>query len=163
MKKKLKLPILLLALVAMMSIFYIKEARSNIDDKETNGEVLNSSNLNPEFSELRLKHLEEVNLELGEYEEKIASGAMSADEVYECNSLMTSIKENVLLESKFEDALIENYSYDDVLVIIGDDLIDVRIYTDDDIRKNALGIMKLVSEHFDSYRKIKLTPVSKTE
>ena len=73
MKKKLKLPILLLALVAMMSIFYIKEARNSIDDKETNGDVLNSTNLNPEFSELRLKHLEEVNLELGEYEEKIAS------------------------------------------------------------------------------------------
>ncbi len=163
MRKKLKLPILLLAAVAMMSIFYIKEARSNIDDKETNGDVLDSTDLNPEFSELRVKHLEEVNLELGEYEEKIASGAMSADEVYECNSLMTSIKENVLLESKFEDALIENYSYDDVLVIIGDDLIDVRIYTDLDVRKDAVGIMKLVSEHFDSYRKVKVTPVSKTE
>lgn len=163
MKRKLKLPILLLAAVAMMSIFYIKEASKDIGDQNTGADTLDSSVLYPEFSELRLEHLEEVNLTLTEYEAKIASGELNASEVSECTALMDDIKRNVDLEMKFEDALLESYDYDDVLVLIADDLIDVRIYTDQDVRKNAVSIMRLVGEHFDGYRTIKITPVSKTD
>ena len=163
MKRKLKLPILLLAAVAMRSIFYIKEASKDIGDQGASGDTLDSTVLYPEFSELRLNHLEEVNLTLSEYEAKIASGELNANEVSECSLVMEDIKRNVDLEMKFEDALLENYDYDDVLVLIGEDYIDVRIYTEEDVRKNAVSIMKLVSEHFDSYRTIKITPVAKTD
>lgn len=56
MKKKLRLPILLLAVVVMMSIFYIHEANKTTDP--VGSPSLDSSTTNPDYAEARMKSIE---------------------------------------------------------------------------------------------------------
>ena len=66
-KKKLKLPLLILAVVVMMSIFYIHESKEPTIPVGGTSE-LEGVSLNPEYAESRLASIEEVNLLIEEKE-----------------------------------------------------------------------------------------------
>ena len=79
MKKRLRLPILLLAVVVMLSIFYIREA--NKTTEPVGGPSLDSTTTNAEYAEARLESIALVNSLIDECEAKIASGKLTAKEV----------------------------------------------------------------------------------
>lgn len=152
MKRKLKLPILLTAVVVMLSIFYIKEANSKRDTAPVNGDDLDVSVLNPEFTEARLQRLEAVNLQIEELEMLIAGGTLSADMVSETTAQIDELKEVKRLEADLEDVLMTQMDYDDVLVLLTDQEVVVDVYTDIEIDTlDKIEILKLAAKNFDSY------------
>lgn len=150
MKRKLKLPILLLAVVIMLSVFYIKEANSNgSNSTPANSDDLTMSALNPEFTEARLLGIEEANAQIQIWEEMIASGDLSADEVLETSALIDDLRDLKHKEVSLEEVIMDELSYDDVLVVAKDSNVYVDVYTDNEITKlAAVKIAKLAQTSF---------------
>lgn len=156
MKKKLRLPILLLAVVIMLSIFYIKEATDN-PTAPTNGDNLNASTLNPDFTEARLLSIEEANTQIEQWEESIASGTLSASEVKETTAKIANLREVKHQEVALEETIIELNNYDDVLVLLGEEYLVIDIYTEDDIAVSKfIEMARLAQESFGSECKVKV-------
>lgn len=150
MKRKLKLPILLLAVVVMLSIFYIKEA----NDKDApvgnnNDDNLLLSNLNPEFTEARLERMESLNSEILELEELIAGGTLTADKVLETTVMIDELKEIKSNETSLEVIIMEELEYDDVLVIFEDDWVSIDIYTE--LEASSLPKIQIIRMAMDSF------------
>lgn len=156
MKKKLRLPILLLAVVVMLSIFYIKEAQKT-PDVPVDGDSYNTSSLNPEFTEARLLSINEVNEKVRELEESISSGNLSAAEVLDVTAQINEIKDIKHKEVSLENALIEANNYDDVLVVLGEEYLVVDVYTESEIGSDKfIEIALLAKESFGSDVNVKL-------
>lgn len=163
MKKKLRLPILLLAVVVMLSIFYIKEAQNN-PNTPVNGDSYNTSSLNPDFTEARLLSLEEVDTKVSELEASISSGDLSASEVLEITNQINSIKDIKHKEVSLENALIEANNYDDVLVLLGEEYLIVDVYTEEEITTQTfIEIAIMAKESFGSDVNIKLKTTNNSE
>ncbi|MGM9969038.1 MAG: SpoIIIAH-like family protein [Anaeroplasma sp.] len=165
MKKKLKLPILLMAVVVMLSIFYIKEAQNNKTNTTPAGSNnLTASTLNPEFTEARIERIEEVNAQIKELEELIAGGTLNADGVLETTVKIDNLKEVKKLETDLEEVIIKQLEYDDVLVVLSNNEVVVDVYTSDEIDiLTKIEILKLASVSFDNYAEefsIKITSAS---
>lgn len=160
-KKKLKLPILLLAVVVMMSIFYIHESKQPTVPVD-NGSGLEGVSLNPEYAETRISNIEVVSLLIEEKEKKIAEGNLSVNEIEIINNEINFLKETKIMEVALEEMLIEALSFDDVLVILEDGYLVIDIYTDEDLTKEVfISVSRLAKEKFDSNYKVKLikTPI----
>ena len=160
-KKKLKLPILLLAVVVMMSVFYIHESKQPTVPVD-NDTDLNTVNLNPEYAETRLANLEEVSLLIEEKEKKIAQGNLSVNEIEIINNEINFLKETKIKEVALEEMLIEALSFDDVLVILENDYLVIDIYTNNELTKDVfISVSRLAKEKFDSNYKVKVikTPI----
>ena len=127
-KKKLKLPLLLLAVVVMMSIFYIHESKEPTLPVDGSGEYEGVS-LNPEYAESRLASIEEVNLLIEEKQELIASGTLSVSEVENLTNEILDLKETKVNEVALEEMLIEALSFDDVLVMLEGEYLVIDIYS----------------------------------
>ena len=163
MKKKLRLPILLLAVVVMLSIFYIKEAQDN-PQTPVNGDSYNTSTLNPEFTEARLLSIEEVNSKVSELEASISSGDLSATEVMKATAEINSLKDIKHKEVVLENTIIETNNYDDVLVLLGDEYLVVDIYTEDEIPTSTfVEIAIMAKESFGNDVNIKLKTTNNVE
>jgi len=163
MKKKLKLPILLLAVVIMLSIFYIKEANNNSADP-VSGDDLNASSLNPDFTEARLLSLEEANNEIDELEASIASGTLTAVEVQQTTAKISQLKNIKHQEASLEETLIEMNNYDDVLVLLGEESLVIDIYTEDDITvAKFIELARLAKTNFGSDTIVKVKTTSNNE
>lgn len=163
MKKKLKLPILLLAVVIMLSIFYIKEANNNSADP-VSGDDLNASSLNPDFAEARLLSLEEANNEIDELEASIASGTLTAVEVQQTTAKISQLKNIKHQEASLEETLIEMNNYDDVLVLLGEESLVIDIYTEDDITvAKFIELARLAKTNFGSDTIVKVKTTSNNE
>ncbi|MBE6137944.1 MAG: SpoIIIAH-like family protein [Erysipelotrichaceae bacterium] len=163
MKKKLRLPILLLAVVIMLSIFYIKEASNNNSDP-VSGDDLNASSLNPEFTEARLLSLEEANNEIDELEASIAAGNLTAVEVSNTTAKIQELKNIKHQEASLEATLIEMNSYDDVLVLLGEEALVIDIYTEDEITVSKfVELARLAKGSFGSDTVVKVITTSMNE
>lgn len=163
MKKKLKLPILLLAVVIMLSIFYIKEANNNPADPVA-GDDLSASSLNPDFTEARLLSLEEANTEIDELEASIASGTLTAQEVQATTAKITELKNIKHQEASLEETLIEMNNYDDVLVLLGEESLVIDIYTEEDITvAKFIELARLAKTNFGSDTVVKVKTTSNIE
>lgn len=163
MKKKLKLPILLLAVVIMLSIFYIKEAK-NTPTTPANGDDLETSTLNPDFTEARLLSIEEANSQIKEWEESIASGSLTATQVKETTAKISNLKEVKHQEVALEETLIELNKYDDVLVLLGEEYLVIDIYTEEDITvAKFIELAKLAKESFGRECKVKVKTTNNSE
>lgn len=163
MKKKLRLPILLLAVVVMLSIFYIKEAQDN-PSTPVNSDEYNTSTLNPEFTEARLLSIEEVNSKVLELEASISSGNLSASEVLAVTTKINNIKDIKHKEVSLENSLIEANNYDDVLVLLSDEYLVVDIYTEEDIPTSTfIEIALLAKKTFGNEVNIKLKTTNNVE
>lgn len=163
MKKKLRLPILLLAVVIMLSIFYVKEAQNDLDTP-TGGSDLQTSTLNPDFTEARLLSISEVNTQIEEYEVSIASGSLNASEVLEATAKIAELRELKHQEVSLEETIIELNQYDDVLVLLGEDYLVIDIYTEEDVAVSQfIEMAKLAKETFGNDCKIKVKTTNKDE
>lgn len=160
-KKKLKLPLLLLAVVVMMSIFYIHESKEPTLPVGGDGEYEGTS-LNPEYAESRLASIEEVNLLIEEKQNLIASGTLSVSEVEDLTNEILDLKETKVNEVALEEMLIEALSFDDVLVMLEGEYLVIDIYTNEDITTEVfISVSRLAKEKFDSNYKVKVlkTPI----
>ena len=160
-KKKLKLPLLLLAVVVMMSIFYIHESKEPTLPVDGSGEYEGVS-LNPEYAESRLASIEEVNLLIEEKQELIASGTLSVSEVENLTNEILDLKETKVNEVALEEMLIEALSFDDVLVMLEGEYLVIDIFTNEEITAEVfISVSRLAKEKFDSNYKVKVlkTPI----
>ena len=156
MRKKLSLPILLLAVVVMLSVFYIKEADKTIDP--VGGSSLEQSSTNPDFAEARLQSIQEVNAIIEDCEMKIASGKLTAVEVERENALINSLKEIKVNEIALEEMIMAALDYEDVLVLIEDNFVMIDIYTDEEISvANFIKVSRLAKERFSSDYTVKVS------
>ncbi len=159
MKKKLRLPILLLAVVVMMSIFYIHEA--NKTTEPTGSPSLDTTTTNPDYAEARMKSIEETNKLIEESEAKIASGTLTVSQVEEENKKIISLKQIKVNEIALEEMIMAALSFDDVLVLLEDDTIVIDVWTKETITKaNFVSISRLAKEKFDSNYIIKVSSTS---
>ena len=160
-KKKLKLPLLLLAVVVMMSIFYIHESKEPTLPVDGSGEYEGVS-LNPEYAESRLASIEEVNLLIEEKQELIASGTLSVSEVENLTNEILDLKETKVNEVALEETLIEALSFDDGLAMLEGEYLVIDIYTNEEITAEVfISVSRLAKEKFDSNYKVKVlkTPI----
>lgn len=162
MKKKLRLPILLLAVVVMMSIFYIHEA--NKTNEPVAGPSLDITTTNPDFSEARMQSIAEVNALIEEAEAQIASGTLSLDEVKACNDRIASLKQTKVNEIALEEMIMASLNVNDVLVLLeGDDLL-IDVYMEEELTKATfISVARLAMEKFDSNYTIKLSKTSNSD
>lgn len=159
MKKKLRLPILLLAVVVMMSIFYIHEA--NKTTEPVGLPSLDTTTTNPEFAEARMKSIEEVNALIEESEAKIASGKLSVAEVEKENALITSLRQTKIDEIALEEMLMASLNFEDVLVLLEDNYIVIDVYTEEELTKATfISISRLAKEKFNSNYTVKVSTTS---
>ena len=100
---------ILLAVVVMLSVFYIKEADKTIDP--VGGSSLEQSSTNPDFAEARLQSIQEVNAIIEDCEMKIASGKLTAVEVERENALINSLKEIKVNEIALEEMIMAALDY----------------------------------------------------
>lgn len=151
MKRKLKVPVLLLAIVIMLSIFYIKEANSD-NTKEVLGDDLNTVELNPEFTEARLNRANEISNQILEWEGLIAQGTLSADKVLETTALIDDLKNIKALETALEISIVSEMDYDDVLVIMDEDELVIDVYTENELDSQSyVKLMKMGYQSFGDY------------
>ncbi|MDE7105667.1 MAG: hypothetical protein K2O22_00700 [Anaeroplasmataceae bacterium] len=159
MKKKLRLPILLLAVVVMMSIFYIHEANKTTDP--VSSPSLGTSTTNPDFAEARMKSIEEVALLIEEAEAKIASGTLTVAQVEEENAKITSLRQTKMNEIALEEMIMASMDFDDVLVLLQEEVLVIDVCTETDLTKaNFISISRLAKEKFSSNYTVKLSSTS---
>lgn len=159
MKKKIKLPILLLAVVVMMSIFYINEANKVTEPVDSPN--LDTVTTNQEFAEARIKSIEEVNALIEESEAKIASGELTVAEIEAENALINRLRQTKVNEVALEEMIMALLNYEDVLVLLEDEYLVIDVYCEEELTKDTfIKISKLAKEKFDDNYIIKL---SKTE
>ena len=162
MKKKLRLPILLLAVVVMMSIFYIHEANKTTDP--VGSPSLSTSTTNPEFAEARMKSIEEVTALIQESEAKIASGTLTVAQVEEENAKITSLRQTKMDEIALEEMIMASLDFEDVLVLLQDEVLVIDVCTESDLTKaNFISISRLAKEKFDSNYTVKLSSTSNSD
>ena len=156
MKKKLSLPILLLAVVVMLSIFYIKEADKTSDPVV--GPSLEQTTTNADYAEARLQSIAEVNALILECEQKIASGKLSLEEVEQQNSIIASLKQTIIDEIALEEMIMAALNYDDVLVLLDGDYLLIDIYTEEEMSvATFIKVSRLAKEKFSSDLTVKLS------
>lgn len=159
MKKKLRLPILLLAVVVMMSIFYIHEANKTTDP--VGSPSLDSSTTNPDYAEARMKSIEEVNALIEEAEAKIASGTLTVAQVEAENAKITSLRQTKMNEIALEEMIMASLDFEDVLVLLEDGVLVVDVYTETELTKSTfISISRLAKEKFDANYTVKLSATS---
>lgn len=162
MKKKLRLPILLLAVVVMMSIFYIHEARQTNEPVSTPN--LETTSTNPEFAEARMKSIEEVNALIEESEAKIASGNLSVSEIEQENATIASLRQTKVNEIALEEMIMASLDFDDVLVLLEDNFVVIDVFTEEELTAATfISISRLAKEKFDSNYTVKLSKSSASE
>ena len=150
MGKKFKLPILLLAVVVMLSIFYIKEAQNGDINNPVDGGNVTISPLNPEFTEGRLLSINKANELIEGYQKEIASGELTAKEVEETNVLITEILNIKHNEIALEQAISAALSFDDILVLVEDEYLVVSVYTEEEVTpNNFIAIARIAKSVFD--------------
>ena len=159
MIKKLRLPILLLAVVVMLSIFYIREA--NKTSEPTGGPSLDTSTTNAEYAEARLQSIDKTNQLIEECESKIASGELTVAQIEEQNALIASLKEIKVNEIALEEMIMAALGYDDVLVLLEDEFIVVDVYTEETLTPAVfIQSSRLAKERFSADYTVKLSSTS---
>ena len=160
MKKKIKLPILLLAVVIMLSIFYVKEANKETNTTPTNGTEYEETSLNPEFTEARILNIQETNAEIQKLEDQIACGNLSALKVSELTTQIEALKEINHKEVSLEEAIIDSKKYADVLVLYEEDGVVIGVYTAETVStSDFIDIVKLARNGFGRSCKVTLNTV----
>ncbi|MDE7263978.1 MAG: hypothetical protein K2N64_04895 [Anaeroplasmataceae bacterium] len=162
MKKKLRLPILLLAVVVMMSIFYIHEANKTTDP--VGSPSLDTSTTNPEFAEARMKSIEEVNALIQESEAKIASGSLSVAQIEVENAKIASLRQTKVNEIALEEMIMASLNFEDVLVLLENEVLVIDVCTKEELTKATfISISRLAKEKFNTNYTVKLSTTSDSD
>lgn len=147
MLKKNKLPIFLLALVLMLSVYYINDSKEPTSDPNT-GAVGGESKY-AQYAKSRLELLEERTGKIEEYETEIASGTLTNVQIENYMNLVNNVYELGYTEVALENEIIA-LGYDDVLVFVENNIVNIDILTDSFTPTEFVSIALLSKTKFDS-------------
>lgn len=144
--KKHRLSLLLLAMVAMLSVYYVLMPGDSptapvVNDED--GVIIRYS----EFAEARLQILEARNGEVAEYEAKIIEAKVSLTDVEDYMleiSAITKLTENEV----YLETTIVNLGYEDTLVFVDEGVINISVLGDDFSVVEYIEINKLAKTQF---------------
>ncbi len=155
--KRNKLPLFLLAVVLMLSVFYVFTPQE--DESEVFNPNLDTQEEYAVFAERRLDMLEERNMLILSKETAIASGELTSLEI---SLLVDEINELTNLSSS--EISIENsvgeLGYNSVFVCIDDTLVDVFVYAEKISSEEFINICMVVYNIVDNNNlRIAVSPV----
>ena len=160
MFKKNILPIFLLALVVVLSVFYIKQAPadSSVVGGDTNFET---ETVSSDFANKRLEVLTARSDEIDELECMVASGEYNDSEIASIIDKINQLYYIKYTEVELEDAIVM-LGYDECLVLIDEYNVDVSIETDTMNYREFIEIANLVKGKLTENYKVTIETISKT-
>ena len=158
--KKHKLSLFLLAMVCMLSVYYILMPDDSKVDAPVGGESEGEARYQV-FAQMRLEIIDERNEAVALYESKITDATVSITEVEEYVVEIETIMQ-ITEKEVFMEGVIMNLGYDDCLVYLDEnknlyisvlsekfevaDYIEVALLAKDEFGKNTLVTVNLVTE-----------------
>ncbi len=146
MLKKNKLPLFLLALVVMLSVYYINDTKTNKNNEtqNTSGSIKYHT-----YAESRLEVMKNRTKDIEGYEAVVASGELSSTEVEN-----TLLKVDAIYKLNYSEVALENeiiaLGYDDVFVYVADGKVNIDILTDTFSQTEFVNVALLSKAKFDT-------------
>lgn len=146
MLKKNKLPLFLLALVVMLSVYYINDTKTdkNNETQNTSGSIKYHT-----YAESRLEVIKNRTKDIEGYEAVVASGELSSTEVEN-----TLLKVDAIYKLNYSEVALENeiiaLGYDDVFVYVADGKVNIDILTDTFSQTEFVNVALLSKAKFDT-------------
>lgn len=146
MLKKNKLPLFLLALVVMLSVYYINDTKTNKNNEtqNTSGSIKYHT-----YAESRLEVMKNRTKDIEGYEAVVASGELSSIEVEN-----TLLKVDAIYKLNYSEVALENeiiaLGYDDVFVYVADGKVNIDILTDTFSQTEFVNVALLSKAKFDT-------------
>lgn len=158
MFKKSILPVFLLSLVVLLSIFYIKQVE---DDTSVGGNDISDGGTTvlSDFATKRLAVLEERSQEVCRLETTIASGEVAQSEIAAVMNEINKIYYLKYTEVELEDA-ITILGYEECLVIISGYDVDVSVISSTITAKEFIVITNLIKTKLSSNYKVTVEAIS---
>lgn len=156
MLKKL-LPIFLLSLVVLLSVFYIKQTGSDQPVISDGGE--DEQTVAYEFAQKRLEVLSERSEIITDLETSIATGEMNTEDIAAVVDQINKIYYLKYTEVELEDA-ITILGYDECLVIIANFDVSVAVSSNEISAKEFIQITNLVKGKLNKNYKVSVEAVS---
>lgn len=152
MLKKSILPIFLLAMVVVLSVFYIKKTTSD-DSKEVSnpGEQTVLST----FASKRLEILDLRSVMIDKLEEEIASGSLTTLEIEAKVNEINDLYYLKYTETSLEDAICE-FGFKDSLVMIEDKNVSILIIDDELTTEDFINVAGAVKAELGNGYKVNL-------
>ena len=157
MLKKSILPIFLLAMVVVLSVFYIKKT-TNDDSKE----VSNSGDQTvlSTFASKRLEILDLRSVMIDKLEEEIASGSLTTLEIEAKVNEINDLYYLKYTETSLEDAICE-LGFKDSLVMIEDKNVSIIIIDDELTTEDFINVAGVVKTELGNGYKVNLETLKK--
>ena len=152
MLKKSILPIFLLAMVVVLSVFYIK--KTTTDDSK---EVSNSGEQTvlSTFASKRLEILDLRSVMIDKLEEEIASGSLTSQEIEAKVNEINDLYYLKYTETSLEDAICE-LGFKDSLVVIEDKNVSILIIDDELTAEDFINVAGVVKTELGNGYKVNL-------
>lgn len=152
MLKKSILPIFLLAMVVVLSVFYIKKTTTD-DSKEVSnpGEQTVLST----FASKRLEILDLRSVMIDKLEEEIASGSLTSQEIEAKVNEINDLYYLKYTETSLEDAICE-LGFKDSLVVIEDKNVSILIIDDELTAEDFINVAGVVKTELGNGYKVNL-------
>ena len=158
MFKKNILPIFLLALVVVLSVFYIKQEPKD-SDVNSSLDDFNTTELDSEFASKRLEVLKDRSKEIEELETMVSKGELTEVEIANVLDQINDIYYLKYQEVELEDAIVL-LGYEECLVLIDDYSVNVSILTDTLTYQEFIEIANLVKDKTSQNYKVSIETVS---
>ena len=156
MIKKCILPIFLLAMVVVLSVFYIKQSTDDVVNP-VNGN--DDTSVVSDFANKRLEILEKRSEKIDELEAVIASGTLTNSEINQTVDEINDLYYLKYTEVELED-LIVGLGYQDSLVIIDNTNVSVTIIDDELKSSDFISIANVVKNKMGNNYKLTVEAVN---
>lgn len=156
MIKKCILPIFLLAMVVVLSVFYIKQSTDDVVNP-VNGN--DDTSVVSDFANKRLEILEKRSEKIDELEAVIASGTLTNSEINQTVDEINDLYYLKYTEVELED-LIVGLGYQDSLVIIDNTNVSVKIIDDELTSSDFISIANVVKNKMGNNYKLTVEAVN---
>ena len=153
MIKKCILPIFLLAMVVVLSVFYIKQSTDDVSNVSNNND--DDTQVVSDFANKRLEILEQRSDKIDELEAVIASGTLSNSEITQTVDQINDLYYLKYTEVELED-LIVGLGYEDSLVIIDEENVSVTIIDKELTSSDFISIANVVKGKLGNNYKLKV-------
>lgn len=156
MIKKCILPIFLLAMVVVLSVFYIKQSTDDVVNP-VNGN--DDTSVVSDFANKRLEILEKRSEKIDELEAVIASGTLTNSEINQTVDEINDLYYLKYTEVELEDLII-GLGYQDSLVIIDNTNVSVTIIDDELTSSDFISIANVVKNKMGNNYKLTVEAVN---
>lgn len=152
MLKKSILPIFLLAMVVVLSVFYIKKTTTD-DSKEVSNP--DEQTVLSTFASKRLEILDLRSVMIDKLEEEIASGSLTSQEIEAKVNEINDLYYLKYTETSLEDAICE-LGFKDSLVVIEDKNVSILIIDDELTAEDFINVAGVVKTELGNGYKVNL-------